>query len=931
MSAIVPMVIATFGLFAVFASMLASVASATDPPKVWTDKENYYPEEVVLINGTGFLTDHAVNMTVTRPDGAQDNWTADSNGTGSFNTTYDLDGIFGLYLLEAFDGTNYANTTFWDAEIDFAQCRNDSNNDNIKDDCDWTGGALNAVNSVYVEGNAVPQRLFHEIDDPGTHTMRLQYDFTKADKYAYDFLTTVDLTQSGSLLQECANLPTFVTSSECSSVFSGAINAAIPSDSFDGVSLREYPASRYIKIGGVTSPSMTIVGHDPSGTCFQNCGNSGVSIDITFTTSGANQLVGLWFAGHLAIGIDPPGSAIGWGDGYGASSISGLNFHISYLKLDGKSVGNRDNQVNTGTVLPPGEIKIVKKSLGGNDTFPFTATGTDVSPSFDIVTSGGGVGTEGTGSKSFTALDTGTYTFTESTPPTGWDFIIVECTKEKTSSITYDQPNRKVTIDLVAADVVTCTFKNEKDAVIIVEKQTDPDGDTTEFEFDPSWAANFFLSDGETETSGDLDPGTYDVSEIVPAGWDLDSVVCTSSNGDSETNTAISLQAISLQAGETVTCTFTNEKRGTVIVEKYTTGGDGSFTFELLGVGTLTFSTGAGYGTGTFSNVVPGTYSVTEQVPPGWTLFSATCSAGTPASFTVAPGQTVTCTFKNIRSGLVTTSALCTFDRNPNQAGQQFRLILTQDPTAQSTYKVTATNPGQFFFNIFVEGSGSLTVTATLPYPFVTKGAVPIHVYDSVSVTTVDGKSCLVPGTLIATSSQSVSLGSYSGTFGITVDVPISFTSSGFAYIAIHMDYGLKGTVGWTKGTSNEAIGSGAYSGVTILDLATYTFSFAVTAGSSTTSPGSATIQNENTFKHDPGFAGLVLTASDGTPVEGVTVKIYKPNGQPLATLTTDVDGFYFYNYKHTGKPATFKIVCSGQPVYVLVKANAFVWVNFYI
>ncbi|HKZ64043.1 MAG TPA: hypothetical protein VJ400_06335, partial [Thermoplasmata archaeon] len=516
-------------------------------------------------------------------------------------------------------------------------------------------------------------------------------------------------------------------------------------------------------------------------------------------------------------------------------------------------------------------------------------------------------------------LDPGTYDVSEIVPA-GWDLETATCTDGAPASMS-----------LQAGETITCTFTNEKDAFIKVVKQTDPDGDTTEFEFDPSWAANFFLSDGETETSGDLDPGTYDVSEIVPAGWDLDSVVCTSSNGDSETNTAISLQAISLQAGETVTCTFTNEKRGTVIVEKYTTGGDGSFTFELLGVGTLTFSTGAGYGTGTFSNVVPGTYSVTEQVPPGWTLFSATCSAGTPASFTVAPGQTVTCTFKNIRSGLVTTSALCTFDRNPNQAGQQFRLILTQDPTAQSTYKVTATNPGQFFFNIFVEGSGSLTVTATLPYPFVTKGAVPIHVYDSVSVTTVDGKSCLVPGTLIATSSQSVSLGSYSGTFGITVDVPISFTSSGFAYIAIHMDYGLKGTVGWTKGTSNEAIGSGAYSGVTILDLATYTFSFAVTAGSSTTSPGSATIQNENTFKHDPGFAGLVLTASDGTPVEGVTVKIYKPNGQPLATLTTDVDGFYFYNYKHTGKPATFKIVCSGQPVYVLVKANAFVWVNFYI
>ena len=40
-------------------------------------------------------------------------------------------------------------------------------------------------------------------------------------------------------------------------------------------------------------------------------------------------------------------------------------------------------------------------------------------------------------------------------------------------------------------------------------------------------------------------------------------------------------RAISLQPGETVTCTFTNTKRGTIIVEKQTSpdGATGDFTF----------------------------------------------------------------------------------------------------------------------------------------------------------------------------------------------------------------------------------------------------------------------------------------------------------------------------------------------------------------
>jgi hypothetical protein len=113
---------------------------------------------------------------------------------------------------------------------------------------------------------------------------------------------------------------------------------------------------------------------------------------------------------------------------------------------------------------------------------------------------------------------------------------------------------------------------------------------------------------------------------------------------------------------------------------------------------------------------------------------------------------------------------------------------------------------------------------------------------------------------------------------------------------------------------------------VNITDLGSYTFSF------SNSVSDSQTIENENVFKRDPGFAGLV-TDSQGNPVKGVKVQIYGPDGTLLATVYTDEDGWYFYSYKYTGKAATFtvKLPDKGQSKSVTVKANALVEVDFQI
>ncbi len=115
-------------------------------------------------------------------------------------------------------------------------------------------GAIQSNNSCYREGDSVPQRLFHQVKATGTHTMRLEYEFSKSNIYAYDFLANVDDTMpaGSSGLNECGNRPSFIGSSTCNTLFSQS-QRLIPSDPFDAVATRENPITRSMRFG--CSPS----------------------------------------------------------------------------------------------------------------------------------------------------------------------------------------------------------------------------------------------------------------------------------------------------------------------------------------------------------------------------------------------------------------------------------------------------------------------------------------------------------------------------------------------------------------------------------------------------------------------------------------------------------------------------------------------------
>ena len=85
----------------------------------------------------------------------------------------------------------------------------------------------------------------------------------------------------------------------------------------------------------------------------------------------------------------------------------------------------------------------------------------------------------------------------------------------------------------------------------------------------PGANSGFTLSDpaDPSETFDDVAPGSYAVTETGETGWTLDSLVCV--DPDNGSSTAGATATIDLDAGETVTCTFSNSRdMGTVVIQK---------------------------------------------------------------------------------------------------------------------------------------------------------------------------------------------------------------------------------------------------------------------------------------------------------------------------------------------------------------------------
>ncbi len=303
--------------------------------------------------------------------------------------------------------------------------------------------------------------------------------------------------------------------------------------------------------------------------------------------------------------------------------------------------------------------------------------------------------------QTFTSVPAGSgYSVTES-PAAGWDPGGASC----------DNGSPATNIRVDPGHTTTCTFTNNKRGQIVVVADSQPD-DGQDFSFTSVGGlspASFELDDdgdptlSNTQTFSDVVPGSgYGVAETaIPGGWVLADASC--SNGSPVTD-------IDVAPGETVTCTFTNRKRGQVVIVKDTQPDNAqNFTFTASGGLTPTSfqldddTDGTLPNTFTFNNVVPALYSVTEANPMGWQQASATCDDGSPVtSIDVGPGETVTCTFVNTSRGTI----VAVLDSQPNDpqdfsfttngglSPSSFSLDDDSDPTLSNARSFTGLNPG---------------------------------------------------------------------------------------------------------------------------------------------------------------------------------------------------------------------------------------------
>ncbi len=291
-----------------------------------------------------------------------------------------------------------------------------------------------------------------------------------------------------------------------------------------------------------------------------------------------------------------------------------------------------------------------------------------------------------------------------------------------------------------------------------------------------------------------------------------------------------------------------------------------------------------------------------------------------------------------------TDSSLCLFDRYPETEPREFRLLFTPDVQNMPRFKLTASNPGQFYYGAFHIGDGPATFELTVPYPFVTQGAMPVHLYSGVSVyVNDDGVTCFMPGAEEVAYAELITIDDHVDTDsdgkpdGATIAIAGVPAIGGFAYLNIHLDYGLKGGDDrYDKAVNPDGTEDAVdfdTGEMLIADRTVYDFSASVNGAPL---EGDSLV-NDNEFKRIPGVAGFVWDGV-GDPIEGALVRLIIPPQvrfeEPHLDGISDEDGWYMIEYKHKGRPTVYPIeVWIGGSLEVedsvMLKGNAFAEKHF--
>ncbi|MDA4848404.1 choice-of-anchor D domain-containing protein [Hoeflea poritis] len=245
----------------------------------------------------------------------------------------------------------------------------------------------------------------------------------------------------------------------------------------------------------------------------------------------------------------------------------------------------------------------------------------------------------------------------------------------------------------------------------------------------------------------DVDPGSYSISQAAVTGY-VTTVSCVGDGGDATiSGTTVSFE---LTASRDITCTFTSldiTLTGTIVVIKDAVP-DGPRDFSFTTTGGLTPATfdldddadGALSNTQIFSNVLAGSYTISETATPGYSTAlrcvdpdgGTTTSVGT-ATVDLDAGETVTCTFTNTGASEINVTGngvvIVDGDAAPDAA----------DDTDFGSSDITA---GAATRTFTIENTGTDTLNLTGGMPLVVIGGT--HASDF--TVTVDPAASIAPG-----------------------------------------------------------------------------------------------------------------------------------------------------------------------------------------
>ncbi|WP_460848562.1 choice-of-anchor P family protein [Nocardioides ultimimeridianus] len=270
----------------------------------------------------------------------------------------------------------------------FAQCANGSGTATT---CaqGWINGSIQATNSHFHEDDVIPQRAVLTLPaDNARHTLTFTYQDRKgsSNSHAYDSLGTWNTTVKnadpcGNLSGTQASLCTGTPSSWPMSVDPATTIPPVGAGISPAVAAHVLPAAQrnWVMYGG------TVVGDSVVGHSSPASGDDLVTVTVSFVnpTPTKSHSAVLLFGGHLAVG-GPDTAPRAWGQGLGASSVSGGPYAFKLSSIDSTTIGSMSSNVQAGATLPlaPAAFTITKTPSattagpGGAITYTITVKNT---------------------------------------------------------------------------------------------------------------------------------------------------------------------------------------------------------------------------------------------------------------------------------------------------------------------------------------------------------------------------------------------------------------------------------------------------------------------------------------------------------------------------------------------------------------------------